>query len=125
DQIDRFIIDGFVQIVQREMKRKTRLLETLADKIVFHLKDHFGRIKEIKVRVKKENPPLGGKVDCSYVEATESFVQKCGRCKKNMLCYGDATCWCQEPNVLPKTQEALASQFNGCLCKECLEFFAG
>jgi len=112
-------------VVQKVMRVETKLLETLADKIVYNIKQQFGGVKEMKVRVKKENPPLGGKVDCSYVETGHTFVQRCSRCKKDMLCYGDRTCWCQEPNLYPKTQEAIASQWSGCLCKECLAFFVG
>ena len=112
-------------IVQREMKNNTKLLETLADKIVYHIKAHFDGLKEVKVRVKKENPPLPGTVARSFVETNETFVQKCPRCKNDMLCYGDKNCWCVNSTVYPKTREALSEQYKGCLCKECLDYLGG
>ena len=112
-------------ICQVEMRKKTRLIETLADRIVYGIKSQFAKLKEVKVRVRKLNPPLAGPVAQSYVETNESFVQNCSRCKKPMLCYGDKNCWCMNSKVPPKTREGIAIQYKGCICKECLAFYAG
>lgn len=56
-------------ICQAEMRKSTQLLEALVQRIVSKINNIFGRdIKGLKVRVKKVNPPLRGRIDCSFVE---------------------------------------------------------
>jgi len=55
-------------ICQSEMRRPTKLLETLAQTIADRLQGHFDYAQRIKVRVRKMNPPLGGRVDSAFVE---------------------------------------------------------
>lgn len=50
------------------LEQKHYLIETLATKIADELLIKFPSITKINVRVRKNNPPLGGVVDCVEVE---------------------------------------------------------
>jgi dihydroneopterin aldolase len=50
------------------LEQKYYLIESLANKIADELLLKFTAIKKIDVRVRKNNPPLGGVVDCVEVE---------------------------------------------------------
>lgn len=112
-------------ICQAVMRKKTKLLETLVEEIIDALKHQFDNIQEVKVRISKENPMGGNKVDRSVVENAGKFVSKCPRCSKPLICYKDGNCWCMDKRLYPKTQEMLKQQYRGCLCKECLTYFSG
>jgi dihydroneopterin aldolase len=49
------------------LEQKYYLIESLASKIADELLKKFERINKIEVRVRKNNPPLGGVVDCVEV----------------------------------------------------------
>lgn len=56
-------------ICKAEMKKTSRMIETVANNILDRLNFQYGeKTQSIKVRLKKLNPPLGGKVDCAYIE---------------------------------------------------------
>lgn len=56
-------------LCQTEMKKPTKLLETVVQRIMDRLQEHFeGKISGIKIRLTKLNPPLKGLVDKAYVE---------------------------------------------------------
>lgn len=55
-------------ICQSEMRKPTNLLETLAQSIAERLAGHFDKVQEVRVRVRKMNPPLGGPVHSAFVE---------------------------------------------------------
>ncbi len=112
-------------ICEAAMRKPANLIETVASRIALNIKHQFGFIKEMKVKVKKLNPPLGGRVESAWVEVDGHFSKKCARCSRPMLCYGDKSCWCMDMRVFDKTLDQIKSQFgNQCLCKECLSFFA-
>ena len=50
------------------LEQKYYLIEALASKIADELLLKFERIDKIIVRIRKNNPPLGGVVDCVEVE---------------------------------------------------------
>lgn len=50
------------------LEQKYYLIEAVANKIADELLTNFGAIEKIAVRVRKNNPPLGGVVDCVEVE---------------------------------------------------------
>ena len=50
------------------LEQKYYLIEALASRIADELLKHFERIQKVNVRVRKNNPPLGGVVDCVEVE---------------------------------------------------------
>jgi len=56
-------------ICKAEMKKTSKMIETVASKILERLSFQYGeKTQNIKVRLRKLNPPLGGKVDCAYIE---------------------------------------------------------
>jgi len=113
-------------ICESVMRKKCKLLETVAERIALGIKYQFKGISGMRVRVKKLNPALGGIVESAWVESEGVFTKKCGRCEKPLLCYGDKTCWCMDTLVHKKTLDALKNQYGDrCLCKECIEFYAG
>jgi dihydroneopterin aldolase len=50
------------------LEQKNYLIESVATKIADELLTKFTSIEKIAVRVRKNNPPLGGVVDCVEVE---------------------------------------------------------
>ncbi len=53
------------------LEQKYYLIESLADKIAEELIKKFEGINKVAVRVRKNNPPLGGVVDCVEVEVVK------------------------------------------------------
>ncbi|HAB53400.1 MAG: dihydroneopterin aldolase [Ignavibacteria bacterium RIFOXYB2_FULL_35_12] len=54
------------------LEQKYYLIESLASKIADELLKTFEKIHKVNVRVRKNNPPLGGVVDCVEVEVEKS-----------------------------------------------------
>jgi 7,8-dihydroneopterin aldolase/epimerase/oxygenase len=54
------------------LEQKYYLIESLAYKIANELLKKFTSIQKVSVRVRKNNPPLGGVVDCVEVEVTKT-----------------------------------------------------
>jgi len=107
-----------------EMNKPTRLLETLATRISDSLKNKFSNIEEIRVRVSKLQPPLGGEVGRTYVEVHHDHRTECGKTGKPMLCYNDENCWCNEVLISPEKRQILNIKFNGCLSPKALKAYA-
>ncbi len=57
---------------QMVLEEKHYLIETLATKIADELLHKFLNINKVAVRIRKNNPPLGGVVDCVEVEVIKS-----------------------------------------------------
>ena len=113
-------------ICEAAMKKNSKLLENVADRIAMDIKFQFGYIKELKVKVKKLNPPLGGRVESAWVEVDGYYSKKCARCARPMICYSDKSCWCINTKVYRQTLEQMKTHYgNDCLCEDCLKFFAG
>ncbi len=55
-------------ICQSEMKKPTKLLETLAQTIADRIQGQFDYVQGVRVRVRKMHPPLGGQVHSAFVE---------------------------------------------------------
>ncbi|MEL7021651.1 MAG: dihydroneopterin aldolase, partial [Bacteroidota bacterium] len=52
-----------------EMRKSTKLIETVAQRILSRLGSQFGKkAQNIMIRIRKMHPPLGGKVRCSVIE---------------------------------------------------------
>lgn len=115
------------QVCALEMSQPRQLIETVVSSIIKRLKHQFDTIMEIKIKIRKLNPPLGGRLDCSSVEDEVDLTKSCPRCKGKFLCYGDETCWCKSlTNIHPATLETLKRQFgSSCLCGNCLKLYAG
>jgi len=58
------------KIAQQEMHHTRQLLETVAQSIVDAIRRKFAQLKEIRVVVRKLNPPLAGKVKESAITIT-------------------------------------------------------
>lgn len=57
------------------LEQKYYLIEALASRIADELLKHFERIQKVNVRVRKNNPPLGGVVDCVEVEVEKERTE--------------------------------------------------
>ncbi len=57
-------------LLQSEMKKPTQLLEALAYRMAKRIKDQFDSVKSVRLRLRKLNPPLGGKVGAAVVEVS-------------------------------------------------------
>ena len=57
---------------QLALEQKYYLIETLATNIADGLLNKFSHIEKVSVRIRKNNPPLGGVVDCVEVEVIKS-----------------------------------------------------
>lgn len=55
-------------VVKDEMKRKSKLLEHVARRILNRIKKEFPTVEAATIKVRKMNPPLGGKMDFVSVE---------------------------------------------------------
>ncbi len=64
--VDYYQVYSFLN--QFTVKRKYYLIESLAIEIATQLLKKFDRIIKVAVRVRKNNPPLGGVVDCVEAE---------------------------------------------------------
>lgn len=112
-------------VCQAEMRKKVSLIETLINNIILALKHQFSTIQNVRVKIQKAHPIPGAQLSHSAVESDESYVSQCPRCKAGFICYKDETCWCQDLRIHPKTRESIKQEFRGCLCKNCLSFYAG
>ncbi|MEM9528476.1 MAG: dihydroneopterin aldolase, partial [Bacteroidota bacterium] len=55
-------------LLQAEMKKPTQLLEALAYRMGNRILNQFDSVSSVKLRLRKINPPLGGKVGAAVVE---------------------------------------------------------
>lgn len=116
------------QLCKLEMANRYKLLETVVVKIADRMKSQFPApaMEALRVRIRKINPPLGGRVEASAVEEVLDFSSECPRCKKKFISYEKLDCFKRFPNLHPATRETLARQFGPrCLCDDCLKFYAG
>lgn len=60
-------------ICQAEFRVPVRLLETLAQRILTRINRQFDNLKGVKVKVRKMNPPLAGRVDEASVEVSSGL----------------------------------------------------
>ncbi|MFN7117894.1 MAG: dihydroneopterin aldolase [Saprospiraceae bacterium] len=64
-------------LCKQEMKEPAKLLETVAQRIADRIEGYFENASGVRVRLKKIQPPLPGRVDWAYVEvATGAFGPK-------------------------------------------------
>ncbi len=48
------------RLVKEEMAKKSKLLENIAKRILDSIYSHFEGVNEVKVKISKMNPPMGG-----------------------------------------------------------------
>ena len=63
-------------ICHSEMKRTKALIETVAQSIVDRVHQHFHNVKGVRIRLKKLNPPMGGRVGCAFIEIETGVFRK-------------------------------------------------
>lgn len=56
------------QVVKAEMETKSKLLEHVGRRVLTRIKQEFPKIDHGRIKIKKLNPPLGGKMDFVAVE---------------------------------------------------------
>jgi dihydroneopterin aldolase len=61
-------------LCKAEMSQPTKLLETLVDRIAERISDHFSNVTGTLVRLRKLSPPLGGRVDSSWLLTTHGDI---------------------------------------------------
>jgi 7,8-dihydroneopterin aldolase/epimerase/oxygenase len=118
--------ESVYQICQMEMQEPRNLIETVVTAIMERMKHQFEGMEALRVRVRKLNPPLGGRVDAAVIEMTEEYTGKCPRCDKKFISYNTGDCWERYPNLHTATREALQRQYRDkCLCDNCIREYAG
>jgi 7,8-dihydroneopterin aldolase/epimerase/oxygenase len=131
DEIDKLVgtinYETVYEICKIEMAKPQKLLETVVKNIMTALKWQFQNIFQLRIKIQKLNPPLGGIVASSSVEVEEVYLKQCGRCGNPIVCYKLPSCSCMtaKANIHPRTMEMLTTQHKGCLCGKCLSDFAG
>ena len=50
-------------IVKAEMAIRSKLIETVGQRIINHLKNEFNTLKNLEVKITKLNPPMNGNVE--------------------------------------------------------------
>ena len=60
------------KIVKEEMTIRTKLLETVAERILDRILKELKLVKKVKVAISKINPPIGGDVDMVTVSRSKS-----------------------------------------------------
>ncbi len=121
------------EVCHIQMQKPQKLLEHVIKNITNELKKQFDEMQMVRIRLRKKNPPVSGRVKWAVVENTESFSRECARCKRPMICYGADTnnfnaycnCVALRAKIHPRTMEMLMIQHKGCLCPKCLKEFAG
>ncbi len=56
------------QMVKLEMETKSKLLEHVGRRIINRIKKEFPQVEHVRLKIRKLNPPLGGKMDFVSVE---------------------------------------------------------
>jgi dihydroneopterin aldolase len=71
DDLNRNINYETVYLISKsEMKKPSKLIETVARRIMDRILDYFPEIFGLKIRLRKMHPPLGGPVHSAVVELT-------------------------------------------------------
>ncbi len=108
-------------VVEKRMKQKTKLLETIVQDLMVELQNQFSGLHSLRVRINKHNPPLAGKVARTYVELSQDFRKNCSRCSQSFLCHANSKCWCHQYSISASKQAKLRKEYCDCLCSSCLE----
>lgn len=61
-------------ICQSEMKKSSQLIETVAQRILNRIRDQFDHVQGVRIRLRKQNPPVDGQVDSAYVEISSGKI---------------------------------------------------
>jgi len=109
------------RISKAEMSKKSKLIESVAQRILLKIKSFYGNLESLRIRISKMNPPLGSPVSRTYVELNENFRKQCGKCKKAILVQTEGDCWEKYGRVFPERRAIMLNSFGNNLCKQCIE----
>jgi dihydroneopterin aldolase len=109
------------RISKMEMSKNSKLIETVAQRIIDRIKSIFDNIESLTVRISKLNPPLGSSVQRTFIELSENYLSKCGKCQKPILVQQQGDCWNKYGKIYPETQATLSRNYGKNLCKNCIE----
>jgi len=68
DLYDTVNYQSVYEVVKDEMKRSSKLLEHVARRILNRIKKEFSAVQGATIKIKKMNPPLGGKMNFVSVD---------------------------------------------------------
>ncbi len=108
------------RIAKLEMKQSSKLLEAIARRMIDKIIAICDAVQEIKVRITKENPPMGARIDKAIIEMEESYVVSCNKCNKPFISHERDDCWTKHGHVYPETKATLTRNFGPNICKRCL-----
>jgi len=108
------------RIVKVEMQKNSKLLESIAQRIIDKIIGICKTVEVLKVRVTKKNPPLGARVQRAYIEVEENYVVKCHKCSRPFLSHERGDCWTKYGEVYPETRATLTRSFGPNICYHCL-----
>ena len=109
------------KICDSEMQKRSALIENIGYRIKSEPINAFGsEILALKLLIKKEKPPLPGKVDHAALLIEEDYQKKCARCGSKIVCYSIGACWCKNIKISTSSAALIKNEYNDCLCKSCL-----
>ncbi len=108
------------RIAKIEMSKKTKLLETIAKRIIDRIRKIFSSVRGVKVRITKQNPPLGARIAKAFVELEESYIVACNKCGKKFLSHEEEDCWTKYGHIYEETKATLKRNYGPNMCKKCL-----
>ena len=121
DNLDKTVnYETIYRIAKIEMAKPTQLLEAIANRIIETTIDVCNGIQSMKVRITKENPPMGARIGKAYIEMEDSFVVQCNKCSKAFISYDPEDCWTNHGMVYPETRATLTRNYGPYICKRCL-----
>jgi dihydroneopterin aldolase len=121
DELDTTInYETIYRIVKIEMQQNSKLLESIAQRIIDKIIQICTTVQAIKVRVTKKNPPLGARVQRAYIEIEESYVVQCDKCSRAFLSHEPGDSWTKYGQVYPETRATLTRSFGPDICRNCL-----
>ncbi len=63
-------------LIQQELKKTSLLLENIAYRIIKKIQKQFPQIKSIEVKIRKLNPPMGGKIEAVSITLNSNDIKK-------------------------------------------------
>jgi dihydroneopterin aldolase len=122
DQLsDTVNYETIFRIAKAEMAKKSKLIENVAQRIIYRIKTFYANIEGLKVRISKLNPPLGNPVSRTYIELSENYKQQCEKCKKGILVQVEGDCWEKYGRVFPERKATMQRNYGNNLCRQCIE----
>ena len=108
------------QVCRLEMDRPSKLLEHVARRIIDRIVYLCTGIEQIRVRIAKQNPPMGAQIKQAVIELSDNYVHQCGKCKRKIIAVDPASLWSEQGYILPETQKTLQRSHGRIICANCL-----